>query len=184
MPVLMMPRGRRRRAVLALILLSLPFLAWRLFRPPWVEVRVEARHWQREVEIEKHVLESDSGPCSAMPATVVGEVVRARQADGQELCRYRSPQWRRRWSLLAEGDLPRKPQWPIAALSSLPPAELDAERVGKRLERYELKLLDEQGRDWHCALPQAQWAAVADQASYRLRVDRYGVGNCATLEPR
>lgn len=177
---------RLRWAVVVGTLLMLPLL-WQLFGPRGIAVEVTRKIWRFEIEIEKRILETSSGWCEDMPSAA-GEVSRRQLADPDgvrqglgEHCRYTLPQWRALRLMQAQGEFPTPPRWPQTKLSELPPDQLGAERLGKRREFYEIRLHAQSGQDWTCRLSQRQWQDLTPGASFRLRVDRQGVADCASI---
>lgn len=176
--------ARARRALLLALLAALLALPiWRLFGPRGTAVTVEALHWQRDIEVERQVLESGSAWCDELPAGAQ-DISRRWLQDPQGLrgsaehCRFQLPAWRPRRSVHAEGmdafDPP--PHWPAE-----PALEAGQERLGKRHERYALRLRADGGQVWHCELPQARWQQFHGGQRLRLAVDRHGVADCGRL---
>ncbi len=163
------------------IAFALPLLplGWALYGPRGATVHVTAKTWRMEIDVEQQALESGSDWCDALPAQAI-EVSR-RVVDGAAHCRYSAPQWRKRWVAKAEGEDPAAARWPEASLNATAQGEINAERMGRRQAFYELQLDEPDGRHWVCALPLAQWQRWAKGQSFRIRVDRFGVADCATV---
>jgi len=189
-PALLAPRRARLHglALLLGLLLMLPLL-WRLFGPRGVEVELQRKTWRLEIDIQKRVLERESGWCDALPAQA-REVQRRWLSDpaGErpglaEHCRYALPQWRALRQLRAEGAAPRPPLWPAVDLAPEASGEaLGAERLGERRALYEVELAAlATGQRWHCRLDLAHWQALPTGRRLRLRVDRQGVADCSSL---
>lgn len=168
------------RAVLALPVL---LLGWQVMGPRGVHVEVLEQRWQRDIEVERLLLESGSAWCDELPAGAQ-DISRRWLEDPQgsrgraEHCRYQLPTWRPRRSARSEGlsALAPAPFW-----APTPTLEPELERLGRRREHYELLLAAADGRSWQCPLPQARWARYRQGQSLRLQVDRFGVANCASL---
>lgn len=169
-----------------LLLLGVPSMAWVLFGPRGIRVELEAKTWQRDIEIERLVLETSTGWCDALPADA-SDVQRRMVQDPEgkrglaEHCRYQSPQWRQRNIARREGADPAAPAWPEPDLAEMPLGELGAERRGKRQERYELVLRDADDRRWTCEMPLPRWQAHRRGERFRLLVDRFGVADCSSV---
>lgn len=178
----------RRLAFLALLLIPVLALSWRLFGPRGFSVKVEAKTWLYEIEVEKRVLETGSGWCDELPPGA-GGIERRMIADPSgvrsglaEHCRYSIPEWRKRWVAQASGPATEPPRWPTPQLVDLPADEIGAERAGKRTQRYLLQLRSERnGVDWSCQLPLEQWQRFQEGESFRLMVDRFSTANCASV---
>ena len=177
-----------RRLLVAACLLALMLLpvGWRLFGPRGVSVEIVAKTWQRDVEIERLLLESASGWCEELPAGA-RDVSRRLLQDPEgrrglaEHCRFQLPQWRGRRSARAVGQDPTPPHWPVVTLEPQPGQTLGAERPGKRHEHYVLQLRAADGQAWTCELPLPQWRQLAVGSSFRLQVDRQGTADCGRL---
>jgi len=179
------PSNLARLGLALLTLAALSLLGWALFGPPGVEVKLSAKTWQLDIEVEQWVLESGSDWCDALPADArdISRRLLEKSPGGPraEHCRYSAPQWRRRWGARAEGTAPAPPRWPQPPLKALAPDELGAERLGKRQARYELQLRASDGRHWSCPTPLRQWQQMSTGGSFRIQVDRQGVADCASL---
>ena len=181
----------RRLAFLALLLVPVLALGWRLFGPSGFVVEVEAKTWLYEIEVEKRVLETGSAWCDEVPAGA-SAIERRMITDPSgvrpglaEHCRYSIPEWRKRWVEQASGPATTPPHWPSPQLADLPPDTLGAERAGKRTQRYLLQLRAERnGVDWSCQLPLEQWQRFHEGEQFRLRVDRFSTANCASVPVR
>jgi hypothetical protein len=162
-------------------------LCWWLIKPAGTAVELAAKTWRLDIEIEKLLEEGESSWCDEMPAGA-SNVSRRLLADPagvrpglSEHCRFSLPQWRTLRLARAEGAWPAPPLWPEPKLNGLPLSQLGAERAGKREAFYELQLQAESGQTWACRLPLAEWQAHSLSTHYRLRVDRFGVADCASL---
>lgn len=157
-------------------------LAWQVLGPSGTRVEVQALRWQRDIEVERLLLESGSAWCDEMPATA--QDINRRWLDDPEgrrgraeHCRYQAPAWRARRSARAEGmDARPAPHWPAE-----PVLEPGVERLGRRHEQYALLLRAEDGREWRCDLPQARWQGFHIGQRLRLAVDRFGTADCSSL---
>lgn len=176
------PRRHHRRLLAAALLLGLLTpLGWWLFGPHGVAVEIAAKTWQRDIEIERLLLESASAWCDELPADAQDISRRLLQdPEGRRglatHCRYQAPQWRARRSARAAGQDLTPPRWPDE-----PVLELGSERLGKRHEHYALELQSADGRAWRCELPQARWQQFRGGQRLRLAVDRHGVADCSSL---
>jgi hypothetical protein len=161
-----------------LLIAALPLLLWLLLRPSGIAVEVKDKSWQRQIEVERQVMELHSDWCSEMPADA--ELI-ARQPRGDALhCRYRAPVWRMRRVAHAEGTGASEPSWPDPALKGA--GTPDAERSGRRHAWQSLRLEDSQGRHWTCQLPLPAWRGWRVGERTRLAVHRFsGVADCASL---
>jgi len=178
---------RRRLSLLLLLALPLLPLAWWLFGPRGVAVQVERKNWRLEIEVERLVLESESGWCDELPAQA-GAISRRLLADPSgarlapsEHCRYTLPRWRLQYTLSAEGEPASPPQWPQAQLSALPATQIGAERLGKRRSFHEVQLRSATDQRWTCRLPLPVWQRIEAGSRLRLAVNRQGVADCAGL---
>lgn len=181
------PTSRRLRWALGVIALLMVPLAWQLFGPRGRSVEVERKTWRYEIEIERRLLESASGWCDELPADA-SDIKRRLMPDPDGLrkapsehCRYLQPQWRSVREPRAEGEAPSAPHWPALTLSALAPDQLGAERVKERRSFYEVALRADTDQRWTCRLPLAQWQGLTLGAHFRLRVDRHGVADCASI---
>lgn len=176
-----------RRLLIVLLALPLLPLAWWLFGPRGVLVEVERKSWRLEIEVERLVLESESGWCDEMPAQAQDISRRllddpsGTRAAPSEHCRYALPRWRRQYTLSAEGEAPTPPHWPQAQLSEHPAGQLGAERLGQRRSFHELQLSSSSGGRWNCRLPASRWQPLLPGSRLRLPVSRQGVADCAGL---
>lgn len=166
-----------RATPLWLVPLLAGLLCWAA-APSGVKVRLSAKSWSRDIEIERQVMELASSTCDEMPAGA--ELISRRSMASAESptdhCRYRQLAWRAVRSLHSEGLAPAVPQWPATAA-----APASHERLGQRHERYELLLQAADGQEWRCRLPLAQWQGLAAGQQFRLKVDRHGVADCSSL---
>jgi len=171
---------------LGLGLLALPLLGWVFSGLHRADVTIVAKPWRRLVEIERRVLEMQSDWCERLPAEAQ-QVERQWREDpsGQrgraEYCRFRAPEWRRRRFAVADGESPVPPFWP--ALELRDPGSPEGERAGRRHAEQELLLRTEDGREWTCRLPLADWQRLELGQQLRLQVDRHGVADCASFLP-
>lgn len=170
---------------LAPVLLGL--LYW-VLAPAGTEVRVAAKTWSRDIEVERQVQQLESGACDEMPsgAQLISRRLIAppdgSQADLAEHCRYTALAWRAVRSLHSEGMAPTPPFWPPVPANALSAdAGAGMERLGKRHERYELLLQGDDGRQWSCKLPLPRWQTFSTGQRLRLKVDRFGVADCSHL---
>ena len=167
------------------LLAALPLLLWLLLRPPGIAVEVRAMSWQRQIEVERQVMELHSDWCSEMPTgAVLIERSLRRDPEGKRgeaaHCRYRAPVWRMRRVAHAEGAGPHLPAWPDPSLQGVGTA--DAERAGRRHAWQSLLLQDSRGRSWTCQLALPAWQAWRVGDRTRLAVHRFsGVADCASL---
>ena len=161
-----------------LLLAALPVLGWLLLRPAGIAVEVKEKSWQRQIEVERQVMELHSEGCSEMPAGA--ELIERRLRDGAEHCRYRAPVWRMRRVAHAEGTGSSEPAWPDPGLKGAGTA--DAERAGRRHAWQSLRLEDSRGRSWTCQLSLQAWRGWRVGQHTRLAVHRFsGVADCASL---
>ncbi len=161
---------------LAPVLLGL--LYW-VLAPEGTEVRVAAMNWSRDIEVERQVSVTDSGWCAQLPEGA--QVLERRRlpdpASGKlgEHCRFAARSLRAVYSLSAagEGSSPA-PHWPAITHAS-------DERTGRRHERHEAVFASEHGQRWTCRLSAAEWARLNTGQRLRLKVDRFGVADCASM---
>lgn len=154
-------------------------VAWLIWGPKGEAVQVLSLPWSRDIEIERQVEVTDSGWCTQLPdgARVLD---RRRLPDpvsdkDAEHCRYAARQWRPVYSIKASGDGPwPAPHWPELSQAA-------DERAGQRHERYEVVFGNERGQRWTCRLNAPGWAALHSGQRLRLRVDRFGVADCASV---
>lgn len=173
------PAGLRRSALLLWLSLSLAATLALLWRPAGIAVQIEGKHWRRTIEIERRADALDSAWCRDMPADA-RDIERHQLADPQrggtlaEHCRYRASLWRAQYSIQAEGSWPAEPHWPAPQLGS-------DERAGQQHEINALSLRSASDQRWTCNVPLPAWRAYAIGLALRLRVDRQGVADCASL---
>jgi len=185
------PQGPALGWVALPLLLALAPLMWWAFGPSGVTVTVMAKTWQRDIEIEKRIDDAGSAWCDELPADahqiqrLLARDIRRDDGAQAERCHYLAPQWRVRYSARAEGAHPQAPAWPQTDLNTAPASAdsgeppLGSERQGKRHEHYALQLSSATGQQWSCKLAQREWQAVPLGAQFRIKVDRYGVADCA-----
>ncbi|MCV2367033.1 hypothetical protein [Roseateles oligotrophus] len=180
-------RSRLYGAGLCILLTLGPLLWWLLLKPTGMGVVLVGKTWRLDIEIEKLLEEGESSWCDELPAEARNISRRllvdpsGARPEPTEHCRFSRPQWRTMRMARAEGAAPTPPHWPEARLNGLPADQLGAERTGKPEAFYELQLQNEAGQSWTCRLPLAEWQAHKLGARYRLRVDRFGVADCASL---
>lgn len=161
-----------------LLVAALPVLLWLLLRPAGIAVTVRETTWQRQIEVERQVMELHSEACRDMPAGAA--LIERRLHEGLAHCRYRAPVWRMRRVAHAEGHGPAEPAWPDPGLQGAGSA--DAERAGRRHAWQSLLLEDAAGRRWTCQLALPAWRGWRAGDRTRLGVHRFtGVADCASL---
>ncbi len=161
---------------LAPVLLGLLF--W-VLAPEGTEVQLTAKTWSRDIEVERQISVTESGWCAQVPegAQVLARRQMPDPASGKpgEHCRYAARSWRAVYSLNARGEgASPAPHWPTIAHAS-------DERTGKRHERYEAHVANEQGQRWTCRLSAPDWAGLQTGQRLRLQIDRFGVADCASM---
>ncbi len=82
---------------------------------------------------------------------------------------YEIQQWRDSRELLAKGEKRAGLHWPQYTLD--PDTQ---ERVRATREEYQVRFQTAKGKQYTSALPQSEWAALDEQAAYRLRVTLLG----------
>ncbi|MFN5048045.1 hypothetical protein [Roseateles sp.] len=122
--------------------------------PRGVRVEVLDQRWQRDIEVERLLLESGSAWYDELPAGAQ-DISRRWLEDPQgsrgraEHCRYyQLPTWRPRRSARSEG---LSAAAPAPFWAPTPTLEPEVERLGRRREHYELRLAAADGRNWQCA---------------------------------
>ncbi|MBB5203632.1 hypothetical protein HNQ51_000925 [Inhella inkyongensis] len=171
---------RWRQPLPWMLALALPLVAWVVDQSLGVRVEVEAKIWRREVDIEASQVQPQSDWCDKLPAAAT-EVERLQREDpGQAgqmraYCRFRGPGWSLLRRAVAEGDGARTPHWPVLRLSP------GIEREGQRRAWAWVMLRAADGREWQCTPPLPQWLALQPGQRLRLKVDQFGVANCASL---
>lgn len=179
----------RVRVIVACVLatLTLPTLAWWVFGPRGEAVRLEARLWRTEIEVERLRQESGSDWCDEMPTGAL-EQSRRRMTDpsGQrsgliERCQYQQLAWRLLWVAHAQGMAGSPLRWPAPDLSRTPAGQPGAERLGRRAVYYELALRNGAGRLWTCRVGALSWQQWQLGQRLRLPMDRWGVAHCGDL---
>jgi hypothetical protein len=76
-------------------------------------------------------------------------------------CNYTVNRWVEQRMATASGNsLAQTPQWPVVQLAGDGTA-LGSERLGRRLENYQVMLLDTQGKQALCAVPMPLWSQMA-----------------------
>lgn len=181
--------GWRRHAPFAIwmTLVGIP-ICWYILGPKGEPVELVSKTWQRDIVVERLSLELSSGWCDEMPADA--ELISRKpmvDPSGQrqvpsDHCRFKAAQWMPYRSLRTEGAAPVQPVWAASTLAQDAADALGAERLGKRHERYEVTLLADSGKTWTCRMPQTQWQTLPVGLRFRLKVDRFGVADCRSLD--
>lgn len=171
--------NRRAAALLLALVLMGAGPLYLLLGPRGVLVTIAGKSWRFEVDVERRLLESDSGRCDALPPAAVN----IQAAGSDDRCRYSLPAWRRLYQARATGDATQTPVWPRPDLDKLPGVAAEDLRLGPRQGFFELDLRAANGRRWVCTLPRTNWQQQVLGSRLRLAVDRFGTADCGTLVP-
>jgi hypothetical protein len=166
-----------------MLALALPLVAWVVDQSLGVPVEVQAKIWRREIDIEHAPIQPQSDWCEKLPATATA-VERLQREDPEAdqrlrpYCRFRAPGWSLLRRAVAEGDGQRPPHWPAVQLTA------EGQREGQRRAWLWLQVRAtdaRDGRQWQCTPALAQWQRLQVGQRFRLRVDKFGVADCASL---